>query len=126
MVRAAPFALPRNSRKTERAARQFFCGARRALCASEEFAQNGARREAVLLWCAPRPLRFRGIRAKRCAPRGSSFVVRAAPFALPSSPLRSLGRRRSRDHLRMIQRGDQRDAAQHIADQRREHVAANG
>ncbi len=40
--------------------------------------------------------------------------------------LRPLGRRRSRDHLRMIQRRDQRDAAEHISDQRRKHVAADG
>ncbi len=44
VVRAAPFALPRNSRKTERGAKQFLAS----------------------LWCAPHPLRFQGKARVRC------------------------------------------------------------
>ncbi len=123
--------LLRNPRKTEPAPRcpGLFCGARRALCAFQEPAQNGARRQGVLacfvvraapfalfrnprktergakvswpvLWCAPRPLRFSGTRAKRsaaprcpglfCGARRALCASGARPGGdLPLAPARS-------------------------------------
>jgi hypothetical protein len=106
-VRAAPFALLRNSRKTEcgaigswtglgcaphplrfwgtrakrsaaRSVAGLAWGARRTLCAFQELAQNGARRDRFLDWGACRTL----CAFQELAQNG----VRAAPFALFRKP----------------------------------------
>ena len=63
VVRAAPFALLRNSRKTECGAKQFLTrlvvrAAPFALLRNSRKTERGAKQFLTVWWCAPHPLRF--------------------------------------------------------------------
>jgi hypothetical protein len=76
VVRAAPFALLTNTRKTERGAKHFSTpgGTRRTLCASNKHAQNGARRKTLLNPWSVRAAPFALLRNTRKTERGAGEV----------------------------------------------------